>query len=70
MDRLFSSDAPRVEPLLMSDIEAGLFLGVSARTIANLRKGDGLPSVKLRGRRLFHRDALRRYAESLNTVTK
>lgn len=47
-------------PLLVDRREAGRLLGVSPGTIDNMRNAGELPSVKLRGRRLFDVDDLRR----------
>jgi len=46
-------DTTPTAPLLVDRREAGRLLGVSPGTVDNLRSAGELPSVKLRGRRLF-----------------
>jgi excisionase family DNA binding protein len=55
-------------PLLVDRREAGRLLGVSPGTIDNLRLAGELPSVKLRGRRLFDVADLRRFIEARKGV--
>jgi excisionase family DNA binding protein len=54
--------------LLVDRREAARLLGVSPGTIDNLRKRGELPSVKLRSRRLFGVEDLRRYIEARKEV--
>lgn len=56
--------ATRPEPWLISDDELARLSGVSKRTIANWRKDEGLPSVKIGGVRRFDPAAVRRWIES------
>lgn len=51
-------------PLLVDRREAARLLGVSPGTIDNLRLAGEIPSVKVRGRRLFDVADLRRFIES------
>lgn len=55
-------------PLLVDRREAGRLLGVSPGTIDNLRNAGELPSVKLRGRRLFDVADLRRLIDERKGV--
>lgn len=53
-----------LETLLATTHQAAAILGVSPRTIRNLMARGELRSVKLGGARRFHRDELKRLAES------
>lgn len=55
-------------PLLVDRREAGRLLCVSPGTIDNLRLAGELPSLKLRGRRLYDVADLRRLIESRKAV--
>lgn len=60
----FSEAAPtaaNLAPLLVDRREAARLLGVSPGTVDNLRTRGALPSVKLRSRRLFDVEDLRRF---------
>lgn len=57
----------RLESILVPANEASRLMGVSARTIDNWRKDEGLPSVKIGGRRLYDPAAIRRWVESHQT---
>ncbi len=64
-----NSEAPTTAaPLLVDRREAGRLLGVSPSTIDNMRNAGELPSVKLRGRRLFDVADLRRLIEARKAV--
>lgn len=65
-----SDTNPAQAPLLVDRREAARLLGVSPGSIDNLRKFGGLPSVKLRSRRLFDVADLRRYIEARKGVAK
>lgn len=63
-----SETTPKPAPMLVDRREAGRLLGVSAGSIDNLRAAGELPSVKLRGRRLFDVADLRRLIDARKAV--
>lgn len=54
-----------LDRMLVDRREAARMLGVSPGTIDNLRTTGELPSVKIRARRLFDVEDLRRYAQAM-----
>ena len=65
-----STPADTCAPMLVDRIEAGRLLGVSAGTIDNLKNRGELPSLKVLGRRLYHRVDLERFIEARKVVAK
>lgn len=58
------TDVQPLETLLANTHQAAAILGVSPRTIRNLMSSGRLRSVKIGGARRFHRDELKRVAET------
>ncbi len=59
---------PGAPPFLVDRREAARLLGVSPGTIDNLRLAGELPSLKLRGRRLYDVADLRRFVDARKEV--
>ncbi len=57
-----------LEPVLLSRPMAARVLGVSLSTVDSL-VADGLPSVRIGGRRMFRPDDLKAWAAGLQTAT-
>jgi excisionase family DNA binding protein len=57
----FPSPLPAAPPLLVSEREAGRLLGVTARTVFELRRSGKLPVVKIRARVLYPVAAIHRF---------
>jgi hypothetical protein len=60
----------RLEPLAVSEIEAGRLLGLSSRTVFSLRKAGKLKAVKIgegaKSRVIYSVEELRRFIASTN----
>ena len=52
------NNRPPMEPLLVSEREAGRLLGVTSRTVFSQRKSGQLPAIKIGSRVLYSRDDL------------
>ena len=54
-----------LQPFLVGRKEAARLLGISVPTLDRRTAANKIPSVKDEGRRMYHVESLRRYAESL-----
>lgn len=52
------------EPLLVDRTEASRLLGVSPGTLDNLRRDGAMPSIRIKARRLFAVEDIRRFIDS------
>lgn len=59
---------PGAAPLLVSERDAGRWLGVCPNTVGNLRRRGLLPSVKIGARRMYAVDDLREFVERRREV--
>jgi excisionase family DNA binding protein len=52
-------------PILVDENEAARLLGLSAKTLYNMRRAGQLPFVRVRGRIMYRPVALEKWAESI-----
>jgi excisionase family DNA binding protein len=63
-------EAHALEPINVGAVEAARILGISKRTLQTEVGAGRIPSLKIRGRRLFNVDALKRISEQMLAQTR
>jgi len=69
IDYWTKDSSPDAEPLLLNERRAAKMLGICGRTLFDLQKRGEITARRLGGRKLYHIDDIRNYANGLPIIT-